>query len=318
MTKKIFLAIAVIALSLAFFLEAIAAEKLKFATSVRVSVNYYLPVLAAEEKGFWKQNGLEVEWVPFRGGAEMYRAVAAGEVGIGFTVASSVVVGVTRGIPVSMIASLVEEPKFLVYVAKESRFKKAEDLKGAKVGVPRLGAASHFYGLAATKALGLEKEVKFLGVGGITEAMAALKMGSIDAMVEPLETMVALVVKGEVREVLSLADYLPKDWIEHVIFARKDTLRAQAEVAKRAVKSVFQALAFIQDNPRWTLDKMKSFSGFSEEAARMAYDALGFSRTGKVNPRAVESIIKFSQEYGLIAKERVPAVEEVYIPGFTS
>jgi len=46
-----------------------AADKLRFATTVKTHPILVMPVLAAEEKGFWKQNGLEAEWVPFEGDA---------------------------------------------------------------------------------------------------------------------------------------------------------------------------------------------------------------------------------------------------------
>lgn len=72
-------------------LTCMAAEQLKFATGVKGSANYYLPLMAAEEKGFWKENSLQVEWVPFRGGGSMFRSVAAGAVKIGFTGTPSVV-----------------------------------------------------------------------------------------------------------------------------------------------------------------------------------------------------------------------------------
>src|SRR3972149_1156428 len=64
-------------------------EKLKFGTSIRTYPPYYLPVMAAEEKGFWKENGLEVEWTPFRGGGPFMQALAAGALKIGYTAAAT-------------------------------------------------------------------------------------------------------------------------------------------------------------------------------------------------------------------------------------
>jgi ABC-type nitrate/sulfonate/bicarbonate transport system substrate-binding protein len=80
----------------------LAAEKLRFATAVKLYAPYYLPVLAAQGQGYWKQQGLDVEWVAFRGGTPMNKAVAAGEIKIGLTNASSQFAAAARGVPVSL------------------------------------------------------------------------------------------------------------------------------------------------------------------------------------------------------------------------
>lgn len=46
--------------------EGKAVEKLDLGTSIKFTPAYYLPILAAEDKGFFKEQGLEVEWVPFQ------------------------------------------------------------------------------------------------------------------------------------------------------------------------------------------------------------------------------------------------------------
>lgn len=58
--------------------SASAAGKIKFATSIKLAPTFYLPVLAAEEKGFWKENGPEAELVKFKGGAKLYQGIVAG------------------------------------------------------------------------------------------------------------------------------------------------------------------------------------------------------------------------------------------------
>src|SRR3972149_11845411 len=56
------------------------AEKVRVGMSVKVSAHYYLPGYAAEEKGLWRENGLEVSLVPFQGGGLAYRAMAGGAI----------------------------------------------------------------------------------------------------------------------------------------------------------------------------------------------------------------------------------------------
>src|SRR3990172_13382428 len=91
----------------------LAAEKLAFGTAIKENPVYMLPMLAGEEKGFWKEEGLEVQWVPFRGGALMYRAVAAGSINVGWGGIVSSVQAMVGGGPVVLVAGLqIGDPFF--------------------------------------------------------------------------------------------------------------------------------------------------------------------------------------------------------------
>ncbi|MEE8450173.1 MAG: hypothetical protein V3S39_11125, partial [Thermodesulfobacteriota bacterium] len=83
--RKIMLAVVVMVIMLSPFCwgQAWAAEKLKYSVSFREGVSQTLPVQTAIEQGFWKKLGLDVEFVSFRSGSEMLRAVAAGHLYIG-------------------------------------------------------------------------------------------------------------------------------------------------------------------------------------------------------------------------------------------
>src|SRR3990172_7607859 len=63
--------------------EIAAAERIGFATHIRTSPQFVLPVLAAQEQGLWKQQGLDVEYVPFESTSAMNQAVVAGAVVMG-------------------------------------------------------------------------------------------------------------------------------------------------------------------------------------------------------------------------------------------
>lgn len=293
------------------------AQKIKFATPIKLSIHYYLPLLAAEEKGLWKQNGVDAEWFPFKGGADMYRAVAAREINVGFSIGPSVVQSNSRGLPVVLVAALVERSLFAVWVRADSPLKKPEDLKGKTIGVIVLGAATHNYGLVAVRALGLEKDVKFVGAGGLLESLAAMKVGSIHATVEPTEVMIGLKAKGEARELLRVADYLPKEWLEHVVFARRDFVAGQPDTLRRLVKTVFQGISLALQEPAWSVKKIKETSGVDDKTAQEAYNDLTYSKTGRITAEALRNVINFSVEYGLVAKDKAPRVEDAHAPGFT-
>lgn len=293
-----------------------AAEKLKFATSVRAYSVFYLPALAAQEKGFWKENGLDTEWVPFSAGGAMVPAVAAGEINVALASVTLIAQAAARGIPVWAVSNLYPKEEFYVYVRADSRFKEPRDLKGAKMSVSRFGAIQHAYGRTVTRALGLEKDVRLVATGGIAETVAALRTGAIDALVLTRDQMINFKIAGEVKELVTVSSYLPKDWVDMVMMARKDFSEKNPDMVKKMVKALLQSLDFIQKNPRWAIGTMKRESGFSEEAARTLYEGFRFTRDGKMEKSAVESVRNFLMEYGIVPKDKTPPATELYTERF--
>src|SRR3990172_10366578 len=108
----------------------LAAEKFKLGTAIKVFPVYYLLIGAAEEKGYWKENNLEPEWVPFTGGPHNMQAVAAGAIRIGIEPGVGVITGASRGLPVVMVAHLQNRSEFPLWVRTDSPIKAPREIKG--------------------------------------------------------------------------------------------------------------------------------------------------------------------------------------------
>lgn len=303
-------------LTFAFSSNVGAIEKLKFGTSTKEAPNHYLPVLAGEEKGFWKENSIDLEWVPFRGGAPLNQAMAAGHLAIGIGGATGVIPAQAQGLPVIMVGQLFAENLFGFWVRPESRFKQPSDLKGAKIGVHRFQTVVHIYAQIVVKSLGLERDVRFVSTGGVPETIAASKAGVVDVVpFTPMELM-ELEVRGELRPLLRVADYLPKDWTDSTIFVRKDFAKRSPDSMRRLLKGLFQATAYIKENPAWTIAKMRSESGYSEEAAKRTYKVLKFASEPRIDPKALENVRSFLIDWRIVPRDKMPPVGELYTPEF--
>ncbi|MEE8450129.1 MAG: ABC transporter substrate-binding protein [Thermodesulfobacteriota bacterium] len=316
MSRYIWAGLVVVGISLAG-LNSMAAGQLKFATGVKGSANYYLPLMAAEEKGFWKENSLQVEWIPFRGGGSMFRSVAAGAVKIGFTGTPSVVQAAARGVSALAISELMTKVDFVVWVRADSAIRKPNDLKGAKIGVGRFGGTQHAYGRVVARALGLEKDITFISAGSISAALAGLKTGKIDAIVLSPRRPIKMLLQGVVRILVPVANYLPRQWSNHVVFARKDMVNENPATIQRVVKALLKATSFIKKNPGWSMEKMKQVSGYSDKAAQLIYDGLEYSPDGKIDPKAMANVRKFLIDFGIIKRGKAPDVAALYTDRFT-
>lgn len=294
-----------------------AAEKVRFGTPIKGQVEVEVPILAAEEKGYWKQNDLDVQWFPFDSGASLTRAHAGGAVDISYTIAVGYIAGVARGVPIIMVADLHFRNDFYIWVRPDGPMKEPKDLKGARVGVAALGGAAHAYGMAATKALGMEKDVKFVGAGGQGAMVAALKARSIDAALQAFFAMAPVRFKGEVKPFLNMRDFLPREWVDGILQARLEFVEKSPGAVKRTVRAYLQAAAFVMENPDWALAKLKGPYGYPEDAARGIYDAMRYGRDGKINVKGVENIKNFLLEYDIVPKDKMPPLERLFSAKFT-
>lgn len=292
------------------------ADKLKVGLSFKMAPEYYLPVDAAIDKGFWKDNGIDAEPIPFMAGGAFAQALAAGAIDMGTGSAVTAVSLAGRAVPVVIVSNLVIAAPFMVYVRADSRIKEPRDLAGAKIGVPRLGATSEFLSRAVVRRFGIEKDVKIVGAGGLSEILAGLKTGVLDAIVQPPTVVIEFQVKGDIREVANTADYLPKEWVEHLVIARREFMAKNPEVTRRAVKALLQGTTYLKENPRWALDKMKAVSAFSEEGAKEIYNFIKFTNDGKISRAALENVVNFMVEWKIIPQDKVPALDQLYTERF--
>lgn len=295
------------------FGQAWALDKLRFGLSARANPSYVLPFLAAEEKGFWKRNELDTEFIPFDAGAALFRAMAAGALDMALGGVLSDVQAIIRGVPVILVTDLKSPQDFYIYVRADSKIRGPADLKGARIGVTRFGGLVHAYALAIAKSLGLERDIKFVTAGGAMQEIAAVKAGVEDGTIVSFFAMAPLLFKGEMRPAVAVRDYLPREWMDVTISARKDFAQKNPQVVKRGLKALFQAADFVMKDSDWTVEKLKSQYGYTEAGARMVHrDILRYGKEGKIDRKAMENVRNFLIDYGIVPKEKVPPVESLY------
>lgn len=294
----------------------VAAEKIQFATAVKVAPAYYLPMIAAEKNSLWSKNGLDAEWVPFRSNVMMHQAIASGAIKIGADHQAAFIRGVTTGLPSIAVAGIDQQDLMSLVVLSGSRIKHPQDLKGARVGVASIGGVAHAYGMVMTRILGVDKDVRFVGTGGIPETVAAVKAGAVDAASDLAIPYRDMIAKGEVRELARAWELLKGDRLAQLVFSRPDFARTNPDIVKRVVKAVVQSVDFIVNNRDWAVETMKSDLGYSPNTASWVVDNTKWLKGGKIPRPALENAIKFGVEGGLFPVAKSPKIEELYTPEF--
>lgn len=312
MSNKLYISLGVSLLSIVFFGCHAALAKVKVSTAAKTVAHYTLPMLAAEEQKFWEKEGVEVEWVPFNSGGAQAKALAAGAVEFAiFSISNSIVLA-SRGVPAVLVADFKYEQPWLIVVLKGSPIKSPAALKGTRIAITRTGSLSHIYGRVAAKALGLEKEVKFVATGGVPQQLAALKAGAVDAVALSLGGLANLIFGGEVREVVNISRYLPKGGTDVALTARKEVGASQPEAITRVIKALLRATQYVVAERQWSIERLKTEIRFSQEAAEGIFKTLRYSTDPRVSREVVADYREFLIAYGQATEKETPPAEGLF------
>jgi len=223
------------------------------------------PVIVALDRGYFRANGLDAEFVPFRGGPDLLKSVIGGEALVGLTGGTDIFVFREAGAPIRMIATETEGNHFTLNVSADIH--SVADLRGKAIGVTKVGATTWVFAriLARQNGWDPERDVKIVALGGLDAQVAALTRHEIQAIVWG-DGGAVLEAQGKSR-VLERLDSVTPRWISQIVYASEETIRRRSDDLRNALRAIFQALAFMTQHP--------------EEAAAIA------ARTLKWEPRAV-------------------------------
>jgi len=156
------------------------------------------------EAGIFRKHGLDVELLYVSGGGRAAQVVQSGEVPIGTFTGGAVVNANLAGGDLVIIASSLNVFTFVVMAKPEIR--RVEDLKGKKIGISRFGSATDF-GLRFVEAqwpIKRQRDFAVMQMGGVTDILAALKTGAVDAGVINAELAI-LARRDGFREVADIS-----------------------------------------------------------------------------------------------------------------
>jgi sulfonate transport system substrate-binding protein len=165
-------------------------EKIVVAYSQR-SVSQGMHVYGMEA-GYFDQQGLDVETTQIPGASVLTAAMIAGEVKIGTVGASAPIEARLGGADLVMIADTT--PVLVFWLISRPEIRAMADLRGKRVGVTRIGTATHFAGRLALRQHGLdpEQDVTWLNMSTNEAVLAGLEAGSLDVgVVTPVERLMA-------------------------------------------------------------------------------------------------------------------------------
>jgi NitT/TauT family transport system substrate-binding protein len=240
------IAVTVVAITglLVWLADSSAQERLKVVYSSADATNFVW--YAAQDGGFYKKHGLEVELIFVPSSTTAVSSMIAGDIQIGNnsggTVASAVVGGANLVLTGCYINTLPYE-----LVVHES-IKSADELRGKSIGISRVGSASDSAARILIKGLGLEpvKDVPILQVGGTAERAAAFRGGRIVGFPSP-PGVIHLAQGMPHRILISTADFQKRYEFPFICSSTTKTfLAARRDTVRRVTMALIEATHFLK------------------------------------------------------------------------
>src|SRR4030042_3397422 len=153
-------------------------EMTKLSIGLPVPAFSLLPTWVADQKGFFKEEGItEVKILAFRGDADVVQALAAGSVDMNIASLTGLVSTISAGQKFRAVWAGYNMPIFEWYA--QPKYKSIAETKGGRYGISRFGAMTDFLTRSALRKAGLnpEKDVNILQIGPDAQNLAALVAG---------------------------------------------------------------------------------------------------------------------------------------------
>jgi NitT/TauT family transport system substrate-binding protein len=196
------------------------------------------PVFIAQDKGYFRDAGLDVELKFFDAGQPIAVATTSGDVDFGITAFTAGLYNLAGKGTLKVIGGMSREKAgypLIGYFASNNAYaaglKTPKDLAGKRVAVTQVGSSFHYsLGLLADKYGFKLSEVKVLPLQSLSNAVAALKGETVDAALLPVSTARTLMDSDGARFLGWVGDETP--WQLGAVFASPKTLTNGALVTK--------------------------------------------------------------------------------------
>ncbi|NPA91061.1 MAG: ABC transporter substrate-binding protein [Chloroflexi bacterium] len=268
----------------------------------------FAPFYVAQDKGFFAEEGLEVE---FRHGFEtdFLKLVAAGE--IPFVVASGeeVILGRSRGLPVTYVAQWYTRFPVAMFALAEKGFTSPKDIEGKTLGIPGPFGATYIGWKALVYAVGIDEDRVKVESIGFTQA-AAVSEGKVDAAMDYIANgPVRLRLAGQEVTLFPVSDYI--DLPSNGLVTSDKMIRERPDLVTRMTRAMLRGIRYTLDHPdeafHMALRHVPEAGGEQEKVSRAVFDASlplwtppPGRKLGHSDPEQWERAEQFLREMGLI------------------
>ena len=276
----------------------------------------HAPLVIAQEKGFFKEQGIELELIEPADPSMPPKLVAAGKADLAVTYQPQLHMQIDEDLPLTRISSLVDNPLNSLVVIENSPIKTVADLKGKKVGFSvggfedvLLGAMLNHHGLSLS-------DVELINVNwSLSPSLIAKKTDAVIGAFRNFELNQMILENQPGR-----AFYVEEHGVpvyEELIIVVNNKEREAKDKWQRFNRALQQAVDYIHAQPEQAWEEFKAYKPkeLDTELNRMAWkDTLPYlaKNPAKLERARYENFAQFMFDKQLL-KKAPPAVDSYAI-----
>jgi ABC-type nitrate/sulfonate/bicarbonate transport system substrate-binding protein len=245
----------------------------------------WFPIHLTREKGFYRSEGLDVDYVLMKPQLAM-QALITGDVGY-TTALGSTIRAALRNIPLRVVMTIADKPLFTLIT--RPGIQSVDELKGKLLGISSFGASSDTYARAVLRRYKLvpNQDVKIIALGGGPNRIAALESGAIDGALIEAPYNVMLERKGY-KKLLFVGDLIPSPLAG--FGTRLDKIQKQPDEIQRLVRATLRGIHFAKSNKQESVRSIMKWTDMDQALAEGSYEIAvsSWSSTGIANPEGVQ------------------------------
>jgi NitT/TauT family transport system substrate-binding protein len=245
-------------------------------------------LLAEEDKGFFRAQGIDLQLLPGAGGGDAVRNLLSGQADIAFTDPGSLFAALDKGEKLRVIYDIYPQNVFNVVSLKSAGINRPADLKGKRVGVYSLASGTRQNLQLMLAQAGLKESDITLVVTGLLN-FAPLMQGQVDATAAT-DTGLAVARQRGLRDmhVMEVRDWLPLT--SDVLVVREETYQQN----KAMLRSFVQAW---RDSVQWSIANPEAAA---VQAQKKAIDGQNIELNREIiRLRNLSSVSAYTQRHGL-------------------
>jgi len=224
-------------------------------------LNWYVysehaPFFLGKERGYFDQEGIDLDIQEGRGSGVTVQAVAAGTATFGYADVPTMIKAASKGAPVTAVGVALQTSPMAVMGFAEKNIRKPEDIKGKTVAVTAGDSMSQIWPLFLRKTN--LKDGDFKQVAGDPQTkLNAVISGQADVLLGYVMDQAIKLQDATQKQVypIRFADY-GINMVSSGIIVQKDFLKTKPDVVKRFLRAATRSLEEAAKNPDAAIDAM--------------------------------------------------------------
>ena len=267
------------------------------------SVNVaFLPLYVTIEKGFFKDEGLEIVPVMFNSGNTNLQALIGGDVQIMASAVAETVLGRAQGMDVKNFWGICNIMPFQLY--SQPDFKSMKQAKGKRFAISRFGSLTDFLTRATLKHFGVDpKEVTILQIGSTPARFAALTAKGVDASIVWFPVTEIAKAQGY-NKLLDLKEVFP-EWPYETFAAKESWLAKEKEQVTKFLRAYQRGVSYTRENKDDSVRILRKYVKMDPAYAPAGYDEYrdSFPLNGQIAEKVIPTVIEQEFEAGRLKKK---------------